>query len=505
MNNKYAVIDLGSNSIRMNLIRTNEDGAYILFDQIKEMVRLSEGMESSKVLQKAPMDRTLFALKLFDNLLKANKIENVNCLATAAVRMAKNQDEFLARVKSELGFDFRVLSGDEEAYYDYLGVINSIDLDTFIMIDVGGASTEIGLIKDRSLINSISFPFGSVTLSEKFMDKDRRKRSLDKIRDFIGEKYDELYWLEEAKGLPVVGLGGVVRTLAKIDLNLNNHQLIYMHNYQMDKREMERVFKLICNTKSEKIKDINGISRARADIITGGIMPLKILLERINSNKLVISGNGLRDGYFYKDFYVKKYNTEVIDDILSESIKNIKKLYNINEFHSDNVNRISMQLFDSLRDTLGFKLEDRKILDVASRLHDIGMYIEYFNHHIHGFYLMLNSRINGLSNKELIATALLVGSHRDKTMKKLWKDYASIITKDRYEEISHLSILLKIAEKLDRSEAGNIKDLIIEVDDRVNIGCRCSENSELEIVGAHMYNQVFEKAFNRPLNVYEYR
>lgn len=505
MNDKYAVIDLGSNSIRMNLIRINEDGAYILFDQIKEMVRLSEGMQSTGKLQKEPMDRTIFALKLFKNLLAANKVTNVHCLATAAVRMADNQDEFLNRVQDELDFKFRVLSGEEEAYFDYLGVINSIDLESFVMIDIGGGSTEIAYIKDRKLINSISFPFGSVILSEKFMDKSNVDKSLDDIRSFIKSNYEKLDWLKEAEGLPVVGLGGVIRTLAKVDLNLNNHQLIYMHNYKMDKKEVKRVFNLILNTENDQLKNIEGINKPRADIILGGIMPLEILFNKLESKKLVISGNGLRDGFFYKDFYNERYGKDIVDDVLNESLKNIKILYDINEPHSDNVNKITMKLYDCLKSEFELKDEDRKILDVASKLHDIGMYIEYFNHHIHGFYLMLNSRINGLSNTELISVALLVGSHRDKSMKKFWEDYASLITKERYQEISRLSLILKLAEKLDRSEAGIIKDLVIDVDDKINIACICDEDPELEIIGAMSYNQLFKKTFSKKLNIYEYK
>lgn len=152
----------------MNLIGINEMGGYSIYEQASEMVRLSEGMGEEKILKEKPMERTIHALMYFKKLLEVHETVEVYALATAAVRMAKNQAEFLQCVKQTTGFEFKVLTGHEEAYYDYLGVVNSMSLENALILDIGGASTELIWMKDRKLVEAVSLPIGSVSLSERF-------------------------------------------------------------------------------------------------------------------------------------------------------------------------------------------------------------------------------------------------------------------------------------------------------------------------------------------------
>ena len=133
-----AVIDLGSNSVRLRITEINESGNYNLVSYEKEYVRLSENMGPEKMLKSAPMDRTIKALQHFKQLCMALENVRVIAVATAAVRQAVNQTEFLKRVKAETGFSFKVISGEREAYLDYVGVTRTLPIKNGLIIDITG-------------------------------------------------------------------------------------------------------------------------------------------------------------------------------------------------------------------------------------------------------------------------------------------------------------------------------------------------------------------------------
>ncbi len=171
MTHHFAVIDLGSNSARMTIWEIEQEVVKPI-KRLKEMVRLSEDMGPDRVLQPAAMDRTLKALQGFKTELNKYADIDLKAVATAAVRQAKNQKEFLKRVKNEAGLIINVIPGTREAEYDFLGVINTLPIQNALIMDTGGASTELILVQNRKLQHLVSIPFGSVNLSERFLNPD---------------------------------------------------------------------------------------------------------------------------------------------------------------------------------------------------------------------------------------------------------------------------------------------------------------------------------------------
>lgn len=504
MKKKLGIIDLGSNSVRMNIMKIYENGSYKMADHSKEMVRLSQGMGREMTLKEEPIKRTIHTLKLFNKLLRYYEIDDVYCIATAAVRSAKNRKYFLDKVKEETGLEFDVITGKKEAYYDYLGVINTIQIDNCIIMDVGGASTEIALVNNREIKEAVSFDFGAVTLSENYLENDKiSSNSLKKLEEYILNKYKDIDWLKEGKKLPIIGLGGSIRTIAKVDKKSIKLPFDTLHNYRVERKEFLKIYNRIKSKDLKGRKKISGVSKKRADIIVGGIAPLDVIMKYLNTDSLIISGNGLREGVFYSD-YLKEigYEKPVVNNILDKRIENILKNYDVNINHSKLVKNIALQIFDQTKKLHKMGHWERKILYSAAMLHDIGMYVDYYNHHKHGFYLALNSRIYGLKNKEIIMVAFIIGKHRESSLKKNWKEYSMLIDKKDYKKIKILSLFLKIAEKLDRSEYGNVEKTDINmVDKTVNMRIISSKDPELEIAGVLKFKKEFKKLLGKDLNI----
>lgn len=500
MKESIAIIDLGSNSIRMNIIGINSEGGYSIYDQASEMVRLSEGLSTDLLLKEKPIQRTINALNYFRKLLDVNKVQKVYALATAAVRMAVNQAHFLERVAMETGFYFKVLSGEQEAYYDYLGVVNSMEISDALIMDIGGGSTELIWMKNREIVRSVSLPLGSVTLSERFKSIKPQKKRMEMAEKHINDTFKSIDWLRQLNGSPIIGLGGVIRTLGKIDRAKHGYPLENLHNYRLHEKEVQKICTQIFDAEQKKLENIQGISKRRTDIIALGLMPFKCLFEMIDSPEIRISGNGLRDGYFYEKYFTSIGKPIVVEDVLLQSKQNFMRRFGVNEKHANHVKELTLKLFDGLSEHFVFDFNDRKILSTAAMLHDIGMHIEYYDHHIHGYYLIMNGRLEGLTNAERISVAFLVGNHRVSGIKNQMNDYEGIVNKNDIQRLWKLAILLMLCEQLDRAENGAVEDLKVMMNkDSIDIVLLSSETLDLEISSANQYSDRFEKIFQKKI------
>src|SRR5918912_1888974 len=172
MQERIGIIDLGSNTTRLVVIGYTPHHSFRLLDEVRETVRLAEGIGEDGQLQPAPMERGVVAMKMFHSFCKSVGVTRIVPVATSAVRDATNQAEFLARVARESGLKLRVLSAEEEAYYGYLGAANAILLSDAFVIDIGGGSAEVTAMRGRGMVRSFSCPAGVVRFSERYVRSD---------------------------------------------------------------------------------------------------------------------------------------------------------------------------------------------------------------------------------------------------------------------------------------------------------------------------------------------
>ncbi|MDF7627216.1 Ppx/GppA family phosphatase [Lactobacillaceae bacterium L1_55_11] len=299
----FVIIDLGSNSVRLEVDQINDDASYETVLEAKEAVRLSENMGPDNVLKRSAINRALDTLESFKEQYQDLPNLEVRAIATAATRNAVNQAEFLDEVREKTGIEIQVLSGQEEAHYDYLGVINSLPIVNGIIMDTGGASTELVLVQNREQINSISIPLGAVTLSEAHLDTDEPTASqLFQLFDHLNAIYNDIWWLDRAMNLPIIALGGSNRTLAKIKRRTDPDRMNWedIHGFHMSTDEVKRIFVKILDSDLEERGNIPGLSKERVDIIVGGLSPAMTLLRRLNSDRMIFSKRGVRYGILHE-------------------------------------------------------------------------------------------------------------------------------------------------------------------------------------------------------------
>lgn len=496
---RLGIIDIGSNSMRMAIIQINADGAFRVIDELKESVRLGEQNNGANILSETKIDLAVDTLQFFKDLCDALEVEEYICVATEAVRRALNRTRFVELVKKQLGLEIRVITGLEEAYYDYFGVVNTMAVPDAIIMDIGGSSTELILMRGRKLENSASLPFGAINLSQKFhLEGDIDEQVKEDLHGFLYENIGKLEWIRG--GIPLIGVGGSFRNIGKIDRKLKNYPLDITHNYPMASSSLLSIYDLVGEVPAEKRIEIKGLSRDRADIIPGALAEIAVLLRLTGIKEIFISGSGIREGLFYEHLLKGR---QPVDDVLDFSLRNILNNYEINKTHARHVWALANKLYVQLYNESMVDIGGVNVLKAAAFFHDSGASLSYYDHHKHSFYKILNSRINGLTHKEIIMAAETALLHR-KDEVKISAAFNSFLSSDEKTTIKKLGILLRIAESLDRRQNGNIYEVNTEADKscfKIKLAARIKPN--LEIKDALSVEQSFYSVFKRKLIIEE--
>lgn len=291
---RVAIIDLGSNSIRMNVIDICDNNAVVL-ENIRRIVRLSEGMGEEKLIRQNAVDRTLAVLKDFKKIIDDMAVDEVRAIATAALRSAKNSELFTVPA-SEIGIEFEIISGEREAYYDYMGVVNTLPVSDCMIVDIGGASTELIYVKDGKNTEMVSIPMAAVNITEKYFSGTvADDKELDFAVEQFADRLREVDWLKNVSYVNIVGIGGTIRALAKMQ-NIADEEV---HGFTMSKElTFDKIYELV-KMPIEARASVDGIGNGRADIILGGVVPLLAIMDYINSPKLISCVSSLREGVMY--------------------------------------------------------------------------------------------------------------------------------------------------------------------------------------------------------------
>lgn len=498
---RIAIIDVGSNSFRLIVITYRPGYHFQVTDEVKETVRLVQGMSATGLMRAAPMDRAIEAMQLYAAFCKASNITDIAAVATSAVREAKNREAFLARVKRQSGIDVRVLSGEEEAYYGYLAAVNSTTLTDGSVIDLGGGSLEITRVEDRQSRESISLTLGAVRTTEDWLpEAPATPQAVNRLRKHLQEQLAPLDWFKAAPNTRVIGQGGSLRNAAQIIQKMHDYPLDELHGFNLRASDLHKAITTLEPMTVEQRRDVPGMKVDRADITLAGAIVIDECLKRAGYDRLTVCGQGLREGVFYERF-LSPNDPPIFEDVRRASVMNAAHLYHFQEPHADHVVHLTLRMFDQLRDHEPlFGPNERELLWAASMLHDIGMSVDYNGHHHHSYYLILNSGLPGYTHRELALIGLMARYHRKGTpdIGDLW----DVMDKDDDKRLLKLTALLRLAEQLDRSRDGSVRDVRLYIDkDWAQLEAISEIDVSVALWSAQRHTDIFRTAFGKTLEI----
>ena len=280
---KFAVIDIGSNSVRLMFVA---DGK-VLYKGLNT-TRLGEGIAEKPILRAAAIERSARAVELFYNKAKEEGAEEICAFATAAVRSAENGAEFTDRVKELCGLSIEVISGEEEAEIGILGALGGADGG---VIDIGGASTEIVVKEQGEIVYKKSVNIGVVRL------KDKCGREKDLLVEAAKNAAKEFGEIPTAR---MHGIGGTATTLAAQILRLQEYKSEKITGAKITALQMQEMADKLLAMSVEEIAALPCMPKGRADVLTGGAVLLATLMQELCIEELYASDQDNLEGYAIK-------------------------------------------------------------------------------------------------------------------------------------------------------------------------------------------------------------
>lgn len=289
---KQAIIDIGSNSMRLTLYETKGDSFNILFRE-KIMAGLA-GYVKKGILTAEGIECACSGLLTFRNILETLKIKHINIFATASLRNIANTKEALALIKAATGYDVEVISGQQEALLGYLGAMEELHISNGAFLDVGGASSEIVIFKDKIPVSFYSFPVGSLSLYKQCVKKILPKNSSlkkmnEEINNIIDIKKDSLI-----DNPLLVCVGGSARAMLKI---ARYYFKITDDSRSINIKQLETLCGFLCTGKKEVSDLILRLEPERIHTLIPGALILEHVAHLFKVQQLVVSKYGVREGY----------------------------------------------------------------------------------------------------------------------------------------------------------------------------------------------------------------
>jgi exopolyphosphatase / guanosine-5'-triphosphate,3'-diphosphate pyrophosphatase len=287
--NRYAVIDIGSNSVRLVVFGGELRAPSVLFN---EKVMAGLGRTKNGALDPATMDRVLIALARFQKLSVMLGVDHPHTVATAAVRDASNGQDFLDRI-DHIGLRVTLLTGEEEAKAAAYGVIAGFDKADGVIGDLGGGSLELARVKNGEVLKRASFPLGVLRLPE---IRALGAKALDR---HVAATLKAGGWVGAASGLPFYLVGGSWRALAKIHTHLTRHPLPILHHYVMPPEAGLRIARAVSRFNKSAGNYDGIVSGARRPAMTDAAAMLVACVNSLKPASLVVSTTGVREGLIY--------------------------------------------------------------------------------------------------------------------------------------------------------------------------------------------------------------
>jgi exopolyphosphatase / guanosine-5'-triphosphate,3'-diphosphate pyrophosphatase len=517
---RLAVIDLGSNSFRLVVFRAGADG-WRRTDEIYEAVRIGEGEMATGRLGETPIERALATLDVFSHFCRASGLreDEIDAVATSAIREAENADEFLLRARTGSQLPIRVLTREQEARYGYLAAVNSSTLRDGCVLDLGGGSLQLVQVRDRLAVRSGSWRLGTVLMSEGYLPPNgpAKRKQLEALCDHVAAELASAPWLRDAAagGGRLVGIGGTVRNLAAAAERAQGLPSNGVQGQLIERRVLGDLIERLAALPASERASVPGIKPARADLILAGAVVLKGVLKAAGFDALEATEAGMREGVFFERLLADRWTIRgcelgsrlgdhppLFDDVRRASVLNLAAQYHVDWDHTEHVASLALGMFDELA-ALGLHDGDpreRELLWAACMLHDIGMSIDYDDHHKHSRYLILNGALPGFAPIETAIIAQAARYHR-KGM-PVPGPMAALFGEGDSERLDRCATLLRLAEDLERSRDQLVRATSLALSGgEVELRLIADGESAVPRWAAGRERELFARAFHHDLSV----
>jgi exopolyphosphatase/guanosine-5'-triphosphate,3'-diphosphate pyrophosphatase len=489
-----AVVDIGSNSGRVMVFRPEAGGHLHVLAGSRAALRLARDLDRTGKIPPEALERAFAALRDFRAIALGSGVRRIEAAGTSAIRDAANGPAFMKRVKRELGITIRILSGLEEARFGFLGAVGGLPVDDGVFFDLGGGSLQVGRFRERRLVGAVSVPLGSLRVSDAFLKSDPPSpREVRKLREHARKTLQQAGVQKLAAGERLVGTGGSLRNLAKVDQRAHGYPIARLHGYELALRRLREIAMSLAGVRQKKRARVAGLNSDRRDSVVGGALVIETLMELLRADAVVVSGQGVREGLALA---MARESLDATEAVRRRSLDALgARFVGWSEERAFRREALAGALYAALERWPSAELEGA--LRQAARVVDVGRTVDFFDRHEHAADLVLATDLAGFSHRQVALLAAVVRQAGDED-ERLGRSLAPLVTKDDEGPIERAAVLLALADEItERTPPGSRPGL----DCRVRKGEVVVSVKTLPSWAVRGLGDRFEAAFGRKLKV----
>jgi exopolyphosphatase / guanosine-5'-triphosphate,3'-diphosphate pyrophosphatase len=460
-----AVIDIGASSIRMAIAEIHDDGRVRTLETFIQACGLGkDSFGPQRRIRRPTIEDCVRIMKGYRRVLEEYGIQGsgqVRVVATSAVREAVNRLSFLDRVYIATGLEIEPIDEAEVNRITYMGVLPHLqqDSDLFnaktIVIEVGGGSTELLLVRGDNVLRSDTYRLGSLRLAEALSNwgapaAKRRQLMESQIQRTIGRIRSQV---RADMKVEMIALGGDIRFAAKSILT------------QWDPEELAQVpvealetlaRQCVMRTDDELVQEF-GVNYVEASTLGPALLTYAMVARGYELQRIHVSSTNLRDGLLHEMAARERWTSEFRDQIVRSAII-LGRKFDFDEAYARHVALLAKKLFEQLAADHRLESKYETVLYVASLLHEIGLYVNIRSNHKHAMYVIRNSELFGLSRQEVLLVSLVARYHRRASPQPTHEGYGTLDRAGRVA-VSKMAAILRLAIALNDSRSGRIKEI----------------------------------------------
>jgi len=555
-------VDMGTNSFHMVIVKADDEGRFVVVDQMKEEVRLLSGTGRFNFIMEEPEVRAIAVLQRLKKIASSKNAE-LRLVATSAVREARNGAAFMRQAQEAIKTPIEIISGLEEARLAYMGAMRALPIfdKTVLLVDIGGGSTEILLGKQGKPLFAISLKLGHLRLFESTlgplflppsaevpdpglevdMSREKMRECRRKIRLVLAESTIKEEILDIVRENPIDFAVGSSGTIERVEAMISAQRVVQsksngrqekrnssegkkaeLEESKFNRREVNDLVAAICRCKNRKERsDLPGINEKRVDLIVTGALILEEVMEYLGLDVMKVSPFALREGVIVDTLSKVIPGYAPTQDIRRDSLMHLAMRFDTeNRLKSAKHSaKLAKMLIDSFRsgphppkELEALSETDEFLLESGILLHSVGMFVNHSKHHKHAYYIIKNSdMLLGFMPLEIEILALLALFHRKKYPSKKNTQFDNI-PKDAQAKVIAMTSIIRLSIALDRRNTafavesvavlqdgdGCVLMVTPGVDDQGNV-----HDVSFEIWAAKQEIPYFKKVFGRSATVIE--
>lgn len=501
---RIAAIDAGSNAIRLVIAQASSASELGILDSMRVPVRLGHGAFTKRRFSRVTLDRAVHAFRRFRSLLDRYGVHRCRAVATSAAREARNRDVLLRRIRRASGIELEIIGSSEEARLVRSAILGALGekLSPRLIVDLGGGSLEISLLRKSAPEKTLALPLGSVRLIETLgiygaFTEDQCERVRHRVNSLL-----QSCWLNppNLSGAIAFASGGNAEALARI---APGPKLDGMPSLNL-RLLRERLWDILSLNVEDRMEEFR-LRRDRAEVIGVAAIVFAALSRWLRLRSLVVPGVGVKEGVLwdlaaahFSELSPSAYAAH-FQPMLREA-RRVASRFHCDTVHAEHVRKLAANLFEELAPLHKLPYELRLALEMAAILHEVGCAISANSFHRHGDYILRHAHIDGLSESDRAMIACLVRYQGDSDPDSHHKLYSSLSPRRR-KQIRALSALLRIAISLDADRRAAVHSVrVFAKRKQIRLRLYATGRASLPLAQFRRAAKLFEKEFGRRIS-----